>query len=70
MIDMTLAELLTGLDLSEDLPPETDASFGARVAEAAGECGVNLKTMIETATGEGLDEIGKSYHLTRSSREG
>ncbi|HEY8836212.1 MAG TPA: hypothetical protein VIO16_00740 [Dehalococcoidia bacterium] len=76
MIDFTLAELLTGLDMSDegqwfgmplpifvriDGPLETDASFRERIREIA----VTNPHQIATGRGYVLDAIGALHGLVR-----
>ncbi len=79
MIDFTLAELLTGLDMSER---ETDSDFRTRVAAAArshhethqraafgGASLFDLSILIDEASGIHLDEVGTHYGVVRSSAQ-
>jgi hypothetical protein len=76
MIDFTLAELLTGLDMSDR---ETDQDFRVRITAAAadhhdkhqraafgGASLADLSILISEAYGHHLDEVGKHYGVTRS----
>lgn len=76
MIDFTLAELLTGLDMSD---PEPDHKFRPRVTEAmlahheenqraafGGASVADLLILLEVAGSLELDAIGKHYGVTRS----
>lgn len=76
MIDFTLAELLTGLDMSD---PESDSDFRGRISIAAedhhakhqrsafgGASLGDLSILLAEASGRHLDEVGKHYGVTRS----
>lgn len=76
MIDFTLAELLTGLDMS-DL--ESDSDFRGRISIAAedhhakhqraafgGVSLSDLSILLAEASGHHLDEVGKHYGVIRS----
>jgi hypothetical protein len=76
MIDFTLAEILTGLDMSH---PETDHHFRPRVIAAmlahhqanqraafGGASVSDLLILLDVAGSFELDAIGKHYGVTRS----
>jgi len=79
MIDFTLAELLTGLDMSH---PEPDSDFRPRVLDAmlahheanqraafGGASVSDLMLLIDVAGAFELDAIGKHYGVVRSGSQ-